>query len=334
MLRALPTPATTSLERAPAIDAPTVNAVLIAVRQAANVLCDRWSLVTLLLAHAGVHRFTAFSERSGMASRLLTSRLAMLEEQEIIVRMPYTRRPLRYDYHLSHMGLGLFEVFATMARWEQAWHPAGPGATGAGRLRIEHLTCGAASVNPVPHCASCNAVLSARDIQLVASQREIKAMPTKETSYRRSTLSTTRRGIGAPVPLAHAIDVFGDKWGIELVMCLFTRVRKFSDFQLHLGISTNILSDRLARLGALGILRQTTDADRYGKGAYALTDKGIDLHPILLAIQAWADEWLRERLRSPVKFVHRPCGQPLQLRVSCDHCGAPLARGNSRLTIG
>ena len=36
-------------ESAPAIDAPTVNAVLIAVRQAANVLCDRWSLVTLLV---------------------------------------------------------------------------------------------------------------------------------------------------------------------------------------------------------------------------------------------------------------------------------------------
>ena len=322
-------PAPMASERAPAIDALTVNAVLIAVRQAANVLCDRWSLVTLLLAHTGVHRFNDFSERSGMASRLLTSRLAVLEEQEIIVRLPYTRRPPRYDYHLSHMGLALFDVFATMARWEQAWHP---GAAGIG-LPIEHLACGSKAVHPAPHCAACDAGLQATDIKLIVSQREMRPMPTKETAYRRSTLSTTKRGIGSPVPLAHAIDVFGDKWGIELVMCLFTRVRNFNDFQMHLGISTNILADRLARLAVLGILRPTTDADRYGKGAYALTPKGIDLHPILLALQAWADEWLPERYRSPVKFVHRPCGQALQMRVRCDRCGQALERGNSRLVV-
>lgn len=317
-------------ERAPAIDALTVNAVLIAVRQAANVLCDRWSLVTLLLAQAGVHRFKDFSEISGMASRLLTSRLTTLEQQEIVVRLPYTRRPPRYDYHLSHMGLALFDVFATMARWEQTWHPA---AAGDARLRIEHLACGATHALPTPRCAACDTVLSASDIQLTVSQREIQAIPAKPTVYRRSTLSTTKRGLGVSLPLEHAIDVFGDKWGIELVMCLFTRVRQFKDFQMHLGISTNILADRLARLGALGILRATTDADRFGPGAYALTDKGIALAPILLAIQVWADAWLRDRVRSPVKFVHRPCGQWLVLRVSCDRCGQALARANSRLKI-
>ena len=314
---------------APDIDAVTVNAVLIAVRQAANVLCDRWSLVTLLLAQAGVCRFNDFSARSGMASRLLTSRLAMLEAQEIVVRLPYSRRPPRYEYRLSPIGLELFDVFAMMLRWEQTWHaaPAGVG------VRIEHLACGAAQVLPVPHCAACDAVLTSRDIELTVSQRKVEAMPTKETPYRRSTLSTARRGLAAPMPLAHAIDVFGDKWSIELVMCLFSRVRKFNDFQSHLGISTNVLADRLDRLLGLSILRQTTDADRYGKGAYALTAKGIDLFPVLLAIQAWADKWLRERVRSPVKFAHRLCGHLLQLRVSCDHCGAVLSQANSRLVV-
>ena len=322
-------PVAAAPELPPTINAVTVNAVLIAVRQAANVLCDRWSLLTLLLAQAGVHRFNDFSERGGMASRLLTSRLTMLEEQEIIVRLAYSRRPLRHEYHLSHMGLALFDVFATLARWEHTWHPTTEGP----RLRIEHLACGATAAQPLPHCAACHLPLVARDIKLTASQREIEAMPTKATSYRRSTLSTTKRGLGAPLPLAHAIDVFGDKWGIELVMCLFTRVRNFNGFQAHLGISTNILADRLARLTALGILRPTTDADRFGRGAYALSDKGIDLHPILLAIQAWADAWLRERYRSPVTFVHRPCGQPLQLQVICDACGQTLSRANSRLVI-
>ncbi len=325
----LETPDHPAVQRAPAIDTLTVNAVLAAVRQAANVLCDRWTLVTLLLAQAGTHRFNEFSERGGMASRLLTSRLTLLQEQEIIVRLPYTRRPPRYEYHLSHMGLALFDVFATMARWQQTWHP---GEAGAG-LRIEHVACGATEVHPVPQCAACEQQLSAPDIRLTVSQREIRPMASKQTSYRRSTVNSAKGGIAEQVPLAHAIDVFGDKWGIELVMCLFTRVRNFNDFQLYLGISTNILADRLTRLAALGILRATNESDRYGKGAYALTAKGIDLHPILLAIQAWADEWLPERYRSPVKFVHRPCGNPLRLRVSCDRCGQLLQRGNSRLVI-
>ena len=316
-------------QRAPAIHAPTVNAVLIAVRQPANLLCDRWTLIVLLLAQAGLTRFQEFSARSGMASRLLTSRLVMLEEQEIIVRLPYMRRPLRYAYHLSHMGLALFDVFATMARWEQDWHPS-PAGSG---LRISHSACGQASVQAVPQCAACSAVLAAQDILLTVNQRAVEAMPTKETAYRRSTVNTTTAGAGAALPLAHAVDVFGDKWGIELVMCLFTRVRNFNGFQLHLGISTNILADRLSRLTALGILRPTTDADRYGRGGYALTDKGIALFPVLLAIQAWADQWLPERYRSPVKFRHRPCGQGLRMRVVCQHCGTALTRDNSRLLI-
>lgn len=314
---------------AASIDAVSVNAMLIAVRQAANILCDRWSLLTLLLAHAGSSRFNDFSSRGGMASRLLSSRLAMLEEQEILVRLPYSRHPPRHDYFLTHMGLSLFDVFTTMARWERTWHG---GIDGIG-LTVDHTACGAKDVLPTPRCAACDRALKAPDIKLRVGQRKVEAMRTKETSYRRSTLNTTKLGLGSRVPLAHAIDVFGDKWGIELVMCLFTRVRNFSGFQAHLGISTNILSDRLARLASLGIVRPSTDLDPLGKGAYELTDKGIDLHPILLAIRVWADEWLRDRLRSPVSFEHRPCGSPLQLRIACDRCGAALTRQDSKISL-
>ena len=311
------------------MDALTVNAVLMAVRQAANVMCDRWSLLTLLLAQSGVSRFSDFSARSGMANRLLTGRLAMLEEQEIMVRLPYMRRPVRYEYRLTHMGLELFDVFAAMARWEQTWHGE-PGGTG---LRIEHHSCGQASVLPAAQCAACAAPMASRDIWLTVSQKSIEKMPAKLTAHRRSTLNAAHRGSLEKMPLIHALDVFGDKWGIELVMGLFTRVRRFGDFQAQLGIATNILSERLARLQALGILRQTTDEDRHGRGAYTLCPKGVDLYLILLAIQVWADKWLRDRLRSPVKFLHRPCGQPLSVRAVCDHCGQPLSRDNSRIWI-
>ena len=83
-----------------------VNATLIAVRQAADVLCDRWTLLILLSAHGGVTRFADFRERCGVANRLLSTRLVMLEEQEVMVRLAYTRRPLRHGYHLSEARSG------------------------------------------------------------------------------------------------------------------------------------------------------------------------------------------------------------------------------------
>ena len=312
----------------PVIDPVVANAVLIAVRQNANVICDRWSLVTLLLAHAGTSRFTEFRERSGMANRQLTARLTLLESQEILVRLPYTRRPLRYEYHLSHMGLELFDVFASMARWERQWHPA----EGHAEMLIEHLDCGAKAVQPRMHCAYCAEVIVARDVAFKVSQKEVEAMPTKNTPYRRSGAGVAGLAPNEKAPLAHAIEIFGDKWSIEIIVCAFLRVRNFGGFQAQTGISTNILADRLARLVELGVLRQAeADDPGHRKGTYVLTEKGIDLYPVLLALQAWADDWLRDRVRSPVKLVHSRCGQALRLRVCCGQCGGTLARGNSRL---
>ncbi len=312
------------------IDPVVANAVLIAVRQAANVICDRWSLVVLLLAHAGTSRFGDFRDASGMANRQLTGRLSLLEEQEILVRLPYSRRPLRYGYHLSHMGLDLFDVFATMARWESQWHPAG----GHAELLIEHTACGAPSVQARMHCGHCAVPVAARDIAFKVSQKEIEAMPDKQTPYRRSGAGVAKLAPSEKAPLAHAIELFGDKWSIEVVICAFLRVQHFGGFQAQTGISTNILADRLARLTGMGVLRQV-EVDEPGrrKGSYVLTEKGVDVYPVLLALQAWADEWLRERVRSPVKLLHNACGQMLRPRVRCSACGEALTRADGRFRL-
>lgn len=308
------------------IDALAVNSVLIAVRQAADVLCDRWSLALLLLAHAGVSRFADFRERSGMANRQLTGRLATLETQEILVRMPYTRRPLRFGYHLTHMGLALFDVLATLVRWEHDWHPA----PGRAAVTLEHGLCGTKAAHATLHCAHCGEAVAARNVgQLRVSQREIERMPIKATPYRRSASGAAARDVEQPAPLAQGLAIFGDKWSIEIVVAAFMRVRSFGGFQTHTGISTNILADRLSRLVALGILRQTTTDQPGRTGVYQLTDSGMALYPILLAIQAWADEWLPDRLRSPIRLKHTPCGQALRLDLVCDECGELMTRGNA-----
>ena len=108
--------------------------------------------------------------------------------------------------------------------------------------------------------------------------------------------------------------MFGDKWGIEILICAFFGLRRFNDVRAATGISSNILSDRLGRLTAAGILAEARPgSDVQG---YWLTEKGLDLYPVTVAVQTWADRWLPDRIRSPVRLIHTPCGREIVLRSS------------------
>jgi DNA-binding HxlR family transcriptional regulator len=85
------------------------------------------------------------------------------------------------------------------------------------------------------------------------------------------------------------LEVFGDRWSLLIVRDLMVRgYRTFKEFEESgEGIATNILADRLQKLEQSGILtREREDAD--GRRInYRLTQKGIDLAPILLDLLIW-----------------------------------------------
>ena len=159
-------------------DPLAVNAALIAVRQAAEFLCDRATLLVLLHAHSGACRYAEFSEKTGLASRLVSSRLARLTDDGLLVRIPYSRRPLRHAYHLTHMGVALFDVLALLATWEQAW-PDGDGVDTL--VRVEHLGCGVVAIASLPdplgavrlQCAACKGVINPQHVSLHVRLKEM-----------------------------------------------------------------------------------------------------------------------------------------------------------------
>ena len=84
--------------------------------------------------------------------------------------------------------------------------------------------------------------------------------------------------------------MFGDRWSLLIVRDMMVRgFRTFKQFQESgEGIATNILADRLQKLRAAGIITaeaEETDARRVN---YRLTEKGIDLAPVLLELLIWA----------------------------------------------
>jgi DNA-binding HxlR family transcriptional regulator len=91
-------------------------------------------------------------------------------------------------------------------------------------------------------------------------------------------------------PVSVSLDIFGDRWSLLIIRDMMVRgYRTFREFQYAgEGIATNILSDRLNKLGAAGLLT-TEPVEGDGRSAYyRLTPKGIALAPVLLELLIWA----------------------------------------------
>src|ERR671929_2397535 len=92
-------------------------------------------------------------------------------------------------------------------------------------------------------------------------------------------------------PIPAAVELIGEKWAFLILRGAFNGLKHFEEFQAGLGIARNILSDRLARLVAGGILERNPDPSDRRKVIYALTPKGEGLLPVVLALRQWGEDW-------------------------------------------
>ncbi|HET6535661.1 MAG TPA: helix-turn-helix domain-containing protein, partial [Sphingomicrobium sp.] len=88
-------------------------------------------------------------------------------------------------------------------------------------------------------------------------------------------------------PLPPAVDLIGEKWAFLILRGAFNGLHHFEEFQAGLDIARNILSDRLAKMVAGGILERTADPSDRRRVIYSLTDKGAGLLPVVLALRQW-----------------------------------------------
>jgi DNA-binding HxlR family transcriptional regulator len=89
------------------------------------------------------------------------------------------------------------------------------------------------------------------------------------------------------------LDMLGDKWTLLVIRdLLFFRKHEFKEFLASPeAIATNILSDRLKKLLAAGIVAERRHPDNRSRKLYYLTDKGKALLPILLEIAKWGSDY-------------------------------------------
>jgi DNA-binding HxlR family transcriptional regulator len=106
-------------------------------------------------------------------------------------------------------------------------------------------------------------------------------------------------------PLNVTLEVFGDRWSLLIVRDLMFKGRTtFKEFQqAEEGIATNILTDRLERLEAHGIVGKQRDPSDARRVIYRLTEKGIDLAPILVEMILWSAR--HEQTDAPPSVIRR-----------------------------
>jgi DNA-binding HxlR family transcriptional regulator len=123
-----------------------------------------------------------------------------------------------------------------------------------------------------------------------------------------------------PCSIARTLDAVGEWWSPLILRDVAYGVRRFREIQEDLGISANVLADRLASLVDEGLLETRIYQERPRRSEYRLTEKGAELIPVLLALKQWGDRWKWPGGLGPVRAVHEDCGHEVRVEVRCESC--------------
>jgi DNA-binding HxlR family transcriptional regulator len=125
--------------------------------------------------------------------------------------------------------------------------------------------------------------------------------------------------------MARTIGVIGDRWTLLILRECFLRTRRFEGFQSALGITRHLLAERLKKLVRQGILRRIPYQEAPKRHEYILTQKGLDLYPIMMALVHWGDTHMVDERGRPLLHQHRRCGKDFDPVMVCSECGEPLS---------
>jgi len=124
--------------------------------------------------------------------------------------------------------------------------------------------------------------------------------------------------------VARTLSVIGDRWTMLILRDAFLGVRRFEDFQDDLGTSRHVLAERLGTLVEHGILERRPYQDRPVRHEYRLTEKGLDLYPVIVSMTGWGDRWMAGEDGPPLRLRHRTCGEVIVPALTCPCCGDPI----------
>ena len=113
-------------------------------------------------------------------------------------------------------------------------------------------------------------------------------------------------------PIARALDAIGDWWSLLIIRDALLGRCRFGEFHNSLGLAKNVLALRLKKLVDQGILAMAPASDGSAYQQYVLTRKGRAIHPILVALRQWTEEFDERPEEIATMLVDREHGRPVR----------------------
>jgi DNA-binding HxlR family transcriptional regulator len=286
------------------------------IYQAADLLGDAWSWLILREAiFDNVTRFSDFQLRLGVSRRVLSNRLDTLTEGGLFERRSAREEGGHLLYVLTPMGRDFLSCLMTAMHWGERWFPDLKETDGhAVHRRYGHR------LRAVLRCSECSQLIKAREVAVAAIHR---ASADLIGAKRQRTPNLDALEHAQPSAIVRTLRVIGDRWSSLIIRECFLGTRRFGSFEEHLGIAPNILTHRLERLVAFGVLMKKPSPSQAGWLEYRLTEQGLDLYSVPLSMLKWAENWLAKgTLRTDLR--HKVCGKRFSPLLTCSTCAEPI----------
>ena len=127
-----------------------------------------------------------------------------------------------------------------------------------------------------------------------------------------------------PCSVADALSVIGEKWSLLVIREIALGSRRFDAIARNTGAPRDVLTNRLRRLEAAGVVEKRQYQERPERFEYHLTQAGKELRPILLSLGQWGERWAGGR---PALSYEHTCGHDLELVHTCRACGGEVSGG-------
>jgi DNA-binding HxlR family transcriptional regulator len=129
-------------------------------------------------------------------------------------------------------------------------------------------------------------------------------------------------------PIAASLDVLGERWSLLVIREIGYGSHRFDQIAKYTGGSRDILTDRIKKLIAAGVLERRQYSEHPPRFEYHLTEAGTELAPVLTALSVWGNKWAPE---APYVSMTHTCGQELASHMVCDHCGGDVGAENVKI---
>jgi DNA-binding HxlR family transcriptional regulator len=295
------------------------------VARTLDIVSDAWAFLIIREAFFGTQTFEAFRSALGIPRATLTNRLKKLT-QLAIFRQAATGASQRKEYRLTKMGFDLYPSFIALMQFGDRWLADGKPAP----LTLVHVSCGCDS-HPLVACSHCGKGVNARDVKYRDGSGAGRH-PAKTGRNTRRASDGNRFLLGRPSSVSRALQIIGDKWSFMVVREGFFGNRRYDKILTELSIAPNILTDRLSRLVANGVLHRRQYQNSPDRYEYLLTDMGRDLYGPFIAMLGWGDRWLSKG-KPPLLLKHLSCGHDFRAEVVCDRCKQPIVAADMRYKL-